>query len=251
MTNRNNRRNKTFQKAFGEVYLSLKKRLINQKNKTIKINIGVSGGADSLALFLTSQKVLISKRWTEFCQKRNLAVEFKVITIDHGLQDSTKKVVQDVYQICKKFDVNCEIVNLNLDCKKNVEAVARDERYKVLLKDRPDILLLAHTLDDQAETVLLGLARGSKIEVLAGMQKERGAILRPFLELTRKETEEICRFFEIEYWDDPTNFPAANIYGYPARSRLRQFVFPELEKIFPGIKKNLVNVAKNIQEEKN
>jgi tRNA(Ile)-lysidine synthase len=104
-------------------------------------------------------------------------------------------------------------------------------------------ILLGHTLDDQAEQVLLGLARGSGTRSLAGMRPARGKLLRPFLGLRRADTEEICAVEELEPWHDPTNQDPAF-----ARSRTRVEVLPQLEeKLGPGVAESLARTASILQ----
>ena len=85
-----------------------------------------------------------------------------------------------------------------------IEAAARQARLAALSRDGHPVLL-GHTLDDQAETVLLGLLRGSGIRSLAGMSARRGPFLRPLLGIRRAETEAACREWVVEWWSDPMN----------------------------------------------
>ncbi|MFC5907038.1 tRNA lysidine(34) synthetase TilS, partial [Streptacidiphilus monticola] len=113
------------------------------------------------------------------------------------------------------------------------EAAARDARYAAL--DRAaerygaSAVLLGHTRDDQAETVLLGLARGSGTRSLSGMPAQTGRYRRPFLELDRSTTRQACAVLDLPVWDDPHNSDPAY-----ARSRVRHEVLPVLEKHLGG-----------------
>ncbi|MFD1214168.1 ATP-binding protein, partial [Arthrobacter sp. GCM10027362] len=101
-------------------------------------------------------------------------------------------------------------------------------------------VLLGHTLDDQAEQVLLGLGRGSGTRSLAGMAQRRGIFLRPFLSLRRTDTEELCRIEGLEPWHDPTNADPAFL-----RSRVRTRVLPFLEEqLGPGVAQALWRSAR-------
>jgi tRNA(Ile)-lysidine synthase len=105
--------------------------------------------------------------------------------------------------------------------------------------------MLGHTLDDQAEQVLLGLARGSGAKSLSGMQKQNGIYLRPFLEIDRASTEKFCEDSLLEPWFDPHNYDEKFL-----RVRVRQNVFPILEKeLGPGIKDALVRSANQLRED--
>ncbi|EYR62290.1 ATPase, partial [Actinotalea ferrariae CF5-4] len=123
-------------------------------------------------------------------------------------------------------------------------AAARDARLAAL-EDAAravgaDAVLLGHTLDDQAETVLLGLARGSGARSLAGMPPRRGVLRRPFLAVRRTETEAACHAQGLVPWHDPTNAPGAT----PLRSRVRHEVLPVLEGVLgPGVAQALARTA--------
>jgi tRNA(Ile)-lysidine synthase len=130
-----------------------------------------------------------------------------------------------------------------------IEAGARDARYKALSacaeKERVRKVFLGHTLDDQAETVLLGLARGSGARSLSGMASESGIYSRPFLQLTRSEIEEACKSAKLTYWNDPQNFSSEF-----SRVRVRREVLPLMEqKLGPGISKALARSADLLRDD--
>jgi tRNA(Ile)-lysidine synthase len=127
------------------------------------------------------------------------------------------------------------------------EAAARDARHAALDAAADEAgagaILLGHTLDDQAEQVLLGLARGSGTRSLAGMRPARGRLLRPLLGLRRADTLEICEAEGLEPWHDPSNADPAY-----ARSRTRVEVLPLLEeKLGPGVAESLARTAAILQ----
>src|SRR5699024_4417260 len=119
-----------------------------------------------------------------------------------------------------------------------VENAARAARHEALdrrLEERGGLaLLLGHTLDDQAEQVLMGLARGAGPRALAGIPRSRGAILRPFLGTGRDErtalrhvdTEEVCRLHDLTWWDDPMNADQSLL-----RARVRHRALPLLREL--------------------
>jgi tRNA(Ile)-lysidine synthase len=109
------------------------------------------------------------------------------------------------------------------------EAAARSARYSVLEAQDADAVLLAHTLDDQAETVLLGLGRGSGPRSISGMAEVTGLLRRPFLSLRRVDTEQICRASGLAWWVDPHNSDPAF-----RRARIRSEVMPVLEDVLGG-----------------
>jgi tRNA(Ile)-lysidine synthase len=121
------------------------------------------------------------------------------------------------------------------------EAAAREARYAALEQAAGprELVLLGHTLDDQAETVLLGLARGSGLRSLSGMAVVRGHFVRPLLGLRRAVTVACCAEFGLEPWLDPHNAD-----GRFARVRVRQRVLPMLEaELGPGVAEALARTA--------
>jgi tRNA(Ile)-lysidine synthase len=122
---------------------------------TARVLIGVSGGADSLALALATYQ-----------EAAHHSVEVVALIIDHGLQKGSDKVAQDTAENLKKIGiVSLEIVRIHVEIVDGLEASARRARYAAfeaaIVKHSPDYFFLAHTKNDQAENVLLGLARGS------------------------------------------------------------------------------------------
>jgi tRNA(Ile)-lysidine synthase len=129
------------------------------------------------------------------------------------------------------------------------EAAARAARYAALdaaaSSSGAVAVLLGHTLDDQAETVLLGLARGSGARSLAGMAERSGRYVRPLLELRRAQTAAACAALELRPWDDPQN-------GDPAytRVRVRARVLPTLEaELGPGVAEALARTARQLRRD--
>ncbi len=134
------------------------------------------------------------------------------------------------------------------------EASARSARYTALeearLRNESDVVLLGHTLDDQAETVLMGLARGSGARALAGMPAARGALRRPFLALSRRTTEAICAELGLQWWTDPTNIAVGNELAAPLRSRMRSTVMPAMaEVIGPEVNAALARSAAQLRDD--
>jgi tRNA(Ile)-lysidine synthase len=127
------------------------------------------------------------------------------------------------------------------------EAAAREARYAVLAELAERVaaprVLLGHTLDDQAETVLLGLTRGSGGRSIAGMRPAFDAFVRPLLGVTRAETEAACQAEGIEWWEDPHNADPRF-----TRSRVRHRVLPMLEReLGPGVAETLARTAEQLR----
>jgi len=194
--------------------------------------VGVSGGADSLALSFAVAHVC-----------RTVGESFAAVTVDHGLQDGSAERARAVRdQLVDLGYTDVVISTVSVGSGSGPEAEARSARYAALDHEaaaRGADLVLGHTLDDQAETVLLGLARGSGPRSLAGMSVRSGHRLRPLLGIRRDRTRAACAELGLDFWDDPHN--ADPRY---TRSRLRARVLPVLEwELGPGIAEALVRTA--------
>jgi tRNA(Ile)-lysidine synthase len=204
-----------------------------------KVLVAVSGGADSLALASA-----ILKESEEF------AITPIAVTVDHQLQSGSgaqaEKVEKQLKEmgygkvICKKVVVTTE---------SGLEAGARDARYQALSacasEEKATKVFLGHTRDDQAETVLLGLARGSGTRSLSGMAIENGIYLRPLLHITRDETVAACKEIGVEPWNDPHNGNTEF-----SRVRVRTEVLPIMEeKLGPGIAAALSRSASILRDD--
>ena len=202
--------------------------------------VACSGGPDSLALAETAS----------FFHRRGDYVVGAAV-VDHGLQPDSAEIAEAAAAKLRGMGlapVSVHRVHVP-DSGMGPEAAARTVRYEALdaaARDAgADAVLLGHTLDDQAEQVLLGLARGSGTRSLAGMPTRRGIYLRPFLGLRRSEVEEICAARELQPWHDPTNSDPAF-----ARSRVRTSVLPFLEdELGPGIAEALFRSSRILAQD--
>lgn len=166
-------------------------------------------------------------------EARKLPVRAGGITVDHGLQDGSDTRASEVAARLAAMDLGpVEAVAVRVGREGGPEAAARDARYAALdaaaERHGAAAVLLGHTRDDQAETVLLGLARGSGIRSLSGMAAASGPARRyrrPFLHLDRQTARTACLAQSLPVWDDPHNIDPAY-----TRSRLRHEGLPALEK---------------------
>lgn len=191
--------------------------------------VACSGGADSLAL-ATAARIVAGRR----------GLTVRAVVIDHGLQPGSEEVAARV--VTQLAPLAVSVVGVEVEATgEGVEAAARTARYRALEADAGpgELVLLGHTLDDQAETVLLGLARGSGTRSLAGMPARRGPFVRPLLGVRRATTRAACAEFGLEPWEDPHN----EALGF-ARARVRHRVLPVLEvELGPGIAEALARTA--------
>ena len=195
--------------------------------------VAVSGGADSLAL---ASAVLT--------EAKQSAITPIAVTIDHQLQSGSGAQAEKVEKQLKEMGYDKVIVKqVVVTTESGLEAGARDARYQALsacaAQEKATKVFLGHTRDDQAETVLLGLARGSGTRSLSGMAIENGIYLRPLLHITRAETVAACKELGIEPWNDPHNGNTEF-----SRIRVRAEVLPVMEdKLGPGIAAALARSA--------
>ena len=147
------------------------------------------------------------------------------------------------------MDLKCVVKKVDVNIKDGLEASARTARYEALneiaISENAVAVFLGHTQDDQAETVLLGLARGSGTRSLSGMAAQTGIFVRPFLELTRETTESYCKESDLSFWEDPHNQDLQF-----ARVRVRTQAIPVLEEtIGPGISEALARSSHLLRDD--
>ena len=207
--------------------------------------VACSGGADSLALLAAAVFEL-----------RRTGNPVVGAVVDHGLQegsaDHTARVVGQMAEIGADETAS---IRVTVDPgPRGVEAGAREARYAALAQlaqhFAADWVLLGHNMDDQAETVLLGLTHGSGGRSISGMRRGFHAqggprFERPLLEVTRAQTEAACRAQGIAWWDDPHNTDPRFV-----RSRVRHTVMPVLEReLGPGIAAALARTGHLVRED--
>lgn len=196
--------------------------------------VACSGGQDSLALAVSAAFV---------CKRDGLQVG--AIVIDHQLQPNSAEIAQDAAEACRLLGLDPVVVrSVRVQIRgEGLEAAARIARYRELEAVRSELgaklVLLGHTLDDQAETVLLGLSRGSGIHSISGMNVLSGCLLRPLLGVSRVETAAVCQAAGLKPWIDPHNTDERF-----ARARIRNQVLPVLEReLGPGMASALARTA--------
>lgn len=170
-----------------------------------------------------------------------------LLTVDHGLQPGSAEQAARVAELGYQLGLN-PIVQLPVEVGTDggPEAAARTARYRALARyAESDLVLLGHTADDQAETVLLGLGRGSGPRSIAGMRPVDGGYLRPLLGLRRSDTEAACIALGLPFWNDPHNADPAY-----RRVRLRTEVLPLLEDVLAGgVTEALARTASQLQDD--
>src|SRR5262252_3984730 len=201
-----------------------------------------SGGADSLAL---------AAALAHEAPRRQLRAGG--VTVDHGLQPGSAERARRVAAVLAGLGLDpVEAVPVTVAAGPGTggpEAAARGARYQALdgaaRRTGACAILLAHSLDDQAETVLLGLARGSGARSLAGMPPARGHYRRPLLGVRRATLRMACDALDLRPWDDPQNADPAF-----ARARVRHQALPALEAALgPGVAQALARTAGQLRSD--
>jgi len=203
--------------------------------------VALSGGADSLALAAAAAFECPRAGW-----------RIGAIIVDHGLQEDSARQADRAATQARELGLDPVIVDrvsIAPGDPAGPEAAARNARYeafdRALESTGASCLLVAHTLDDQAETVLLGLARGSGPASLQGMATTAGRIVRPLLGIRRETTRQSCLDLGLTPWDDPHNLDPAY-----ARVRVRRSVLPVLEaELGPGVAEALARTAEQLRED--
>lgn len=224
--------------AVAAVRLAVRRALADLPSRSTLV-VACSGGADSMALLAAT--VFESRR-----------AEHTVVglTVDHGLQNGSQQHASAVADRMRTLGVSQgQVARVSVGTTGGPEGAARAARYAALDRaadeHRAAAILLGHTRDDQAETVLLGLARGSGARSLSGMAPVAGLYRRPLLDISRAETIAACRAEDIPFWDDPHNTDPAY-----TRVRVRHEVLPVLEKqLGPGVAEALARTARLLRDD--
>ncbi|MEZ3160297.1 tRNA lysidine(34) synthetase TilS [Microbacterium sp. BWT-B31] len=236
--------------AVAAVRLAVRRALAAHAADGTPVVVALSGGADSLAL---ASAVAF--------EAPKLGLRAVTVTVDHGLQAGSADAASAAAAKARALGLEAKVVRVEVGAQGGPEAAAREARYAALRAaartlgvDREGeasapAVLTAHTLDDQAETVLLGLARGSGAASLQGMASESdldGVVLvRPLLGVRRSTTRAACAAEGLEPWDDPHNRDPRF-----TRVRVRERVLPVLEsELGPGVAEALARTAEQLRED--
>jgi tRNA(Ile)-lysidine synthase len=225
-----------------------------------RICVAISGGADSVALLLTLHAANSTTR-------ESLGIGLSAVHIHHGLRgaeaDADQQFVED---LCIGLDIPLHLHQANVPARiaqtraagdpETIEEAARNTRYdfftSLLASGHADSILTAHTLDDQAETVLMKLLRGAWTEGLSAIHPvitlPKGKILRPFLQTRRAEIEAFLKQANQPWREDSTNTDIAF-----TRNRIRHELLPQLRNLLraynPNLDQTLANLAELAREE--
>jgi len=206
------------------------------QKETVDVTIGLSGGVDSMVLLNVLYQL-----------KTKLNLKLSAIYVHHGLSKNADNWGQVCFDECKKLGVDFSQKKINIDNSEGIgiEASARKARYQILHQLSNEFLVTAHHQNDQAETLMLQLLRGSGLKGLASMPSydEKRHLWRPFLKLSRDLIEEYAKNNNIRFIEDESN---KNIEF--DRNFLRLEIFPKLIKRFPQTIKSLGRSADLVAE---
>ncbi len=199
-----------------------------------KIICAVSGGTDSVALLFAF-----------YLLKEKLGITLEAAHFNHHLRGGESQRDEEfVRSFCHQYDIPLHLgAGIVTAGKKGLEAAARDARY-AFLKTLPGKIATAHTADDNAETVLMHMIRGTGLKGLGGITPVHGKIIRPMLTVTRQETEGFLAEWCLPHIEDSSNDTDAFL-----RNRLRRHVMPLLKAENPKLAENLSQMALRLRED--
>lgn len=208
-----------------------------------KILVAVSGGSDSMTLL----NFLYSMR-NKF---KNIGINYEIaaIHLNHRIRKESNEETKYVIDYCnsnniKIFVLEKDILKEAKDNKLGTEECARKARYdffeKISLENGYNKIALAHNSNDNVETILLNIIRGSGIKGLCGMDYKFGKIIRPLIEITKNENNEYCKMNNLKYYIDKSNFDE----NY-TRNRIRNTLIPDIkEKYNPSFEEGILRLSK-------
>ncbi|MDO5339648.1 MAG: tRNA lysidine(34) synthetase TilS [Eubacteriales bacterium] len=209
-----------------------------------RVVVGLSGGADSVCLLMVLKG---------YIEKKHLNTELYAVHVNHGIRQEAGDDEEFARALCERIGVGFQAYHINaIELAKqfgmSVEEAGRRERYRIFneaCKGRNAKIAVAHHMNDQAETVLMNLARGTSLKGIGGIRPVRDNIIRPLLSVTRAEVEEVLRYLNQPYVTDATNL--CNDY---TRNSLRNVVIPYMtDNINSHTVENIAGAAIELQQD--
>ena len=199
-----------------------------------RVIAAVSGGADSVALL-----------WSLYLLKDKLGITLEAAHYNHHLRGEESQRDEDfVRELCDRFDIPLHLGGSNVvSGEKGLEAAARNARYG-FFDTLPGKIATAHTADDNAETLLMRMVRGTGLKGLGAIAPIRGRIIRPMLTVTRQEVLALLEEYHLQFVEDSSNGTDAFL-----RNRLRHGVMPLLKAENPALSENLSEMALRLRED--
>ena len=215
-----------------------------------KIVVAVSGGPDSMALLDVLNNI------NKNIDKKNGKIEFQIVVahVNHNLREEAKEEGKYVSNYCKERNIpfyikSIDIMSIVEKNKKGIEETAREERYKffneVLENTNANKIAIAHNKNDNVETVIMNMLRGTSVNGLKGIEIRREKYIRPLMECSREEIEKYCNENEINPRIDKSNFE--NTY---TRNKIRNILIPMIKEEFnPNILEGITRLSKLVKEQ--
>lgn len=199
-----------------------------------RVICALSGGADSVALVFAL-----------YLLREKLEIRLEAAHFNHGLRgEESQRDEAFVRAFCERYDIPLHTASARITPgKKGLEAAAREARYG-FFQSLPGKVATAHTADDNAETVLMHLIRGTRLKGLGGIAPQRGNVIRPMLTVTRREIEAFLTQWNLPHVEDSTN--GEDLF---LRNRLRRHVMPLLMEENPRLGENLSRMALSLRED--
>lgn len=212
--------------------------------KNDNIILGLSGGSDSVTLFHILRRL-----------KDIYKFDLEVVHINHGIRDESYDDAIFCENLCKEYGVQITVYNIDIkdiakkenisieECGRNKRRQCYDKHFK---ENRCNKIALGHNLNDVAETFLMQLIRGSGVQGLGSIRSKTKDIIRPLIEINKKDIEDFCKLEGYRYVVDKTNFTM----DYE-RNRIRNHLIPLLEQKYSKKIVNTINRTSKILEEEN
>lgn len=202
-----------------------------------QVAVGLSGGMDSTCLLHAISSI---KRYTK------LNLDFFACHVNHGISPRAADWENFCRQICRDKGIDITVLSQPNATVDN-EAQARELRYDCFAQLKADIIILAHHLDDQIETLLFRLLRGAGIKGMAAMQEKKvlsgKTILRPWLHIDKKTLQQYATSCQLQWIEDEDNFNLSH-----SRNAIRHRLLPLIDKLMPQSKKRLAVVQNNLSQ---
>lgn len=203
------------------------------------LTVALSGGADSVCLLYLMNEL-----------KDEFAFELSAIHVNHNLRgEESDRDQRFVEELCNRLGINLKVYSVDVSSRaaqegESIELAARNLRYEIFEKNADGLVATAHNSDDNLETVILNLTRGTGVKGLAGIPIKRGIFIRPLLALTRQEIEEYLTSKNISFVTDSTNLEE----NY-SRNRLRHRVTPVLKELNSIVENTVFNMTEDLKED--
>jgi tRNA(Ile)-lysidine synthase len=205
-----------------------------RRSGSARIAVGLSGGVDSVVLLHMLKERAAAQR-----------LSLEAVHVNHGLSPNADAWAALCRRLCKRLGVPLTVKRVKVVKRgEGLEAAAREARYKVFSELKTDCIAVAHNLDDQAETVLMNLLRGTGLRGARGMLARspfrEKTLLRPLLETSRREIEAYARRHGLEWIEDESNADESL-----TRNFIRRRIGPLLEQKYPKWRENLARAARH------